>query len=90
MATRTKRSFRPLVARWLDELAGLQIDADRNAIDALELAAWAQAGPTVEIYRMLDSDCRRSSVVADETSMMSHFWGHGSRSSWRRRTSCRV
>ncbi len=75
---------------WLAELAGLRLGAGRNAIDALGLSAWVDAGPSVEIYRMLDSDCRRSSVITDASSMMSHFWGHGSRSSWRRRTSCQA
>jgi len=76
------------LADWLSELAGLRVAGGRNAVEALGLAAWADAGPSVEIYRMLDSDCRRSSVVADASSMMSHFWGHGSRSSWRRSASC--
>jgi len=75
---------------WLSELAALRLGKESNAIDALGLSAWGEARPAVEIYRMLDSDCRRSSVVADASSMMSHFWGHGSRASWRRRTSCLV
>ena len=75
---------------WLSELSALGVDEGWNAIDALGLSAWVDAGPSVEIYRMLDSDCRRSSVVADASSMMSHFWGHGSRASWRRRASCRA
>ena len=78
------------LADWLDELAGLRAPAGQNAVDVLGLSAWAGAGPSIEVYRMLDSDCRRSSVATDGASMMSHFWGHGSTSSWRRRVGCRV
>jgi hypothetical protein len=33
---------------------------------------------------MLESDCRRSSVVESGDWLVAHFWGHGPGPSWRR------
>lgn len=75
-------------AEWLAELAGLRVDGGRNAIEALGLSPRVDASSPIEIYRMLDSGCRRSSVAADAASLMTYFWGHGSNASWRRRIRC--
>ena len=42
-------------------------------------------GPTDLIYRMLASDCRRSSVAIAGDWLIAHFWNHGSGQSWRRK-----
>lgn len=36
-------------------------------------------------YRMLESACRRSSVMEDGEWLVAHFWGHGLGESWRGR-----
>lgn len=34
-------------------------------------------------YRMLESECRKSSVFESRAVMLAHFWGHGATPSWR-------
>lgn len=60
-----------------------------EARDALALPADGRGAAGSEerphrVYRMLESACRRSSVVGDGRRWMAHFWGHGARPSWRR------
>ena len=34
------------------------------------------------IHRMLESECRRSSVAETDRGWLAHFWGHGEERSW--------
>jgi hypothetical protein len=56
---------------WRAELAGARLPGE---IDA-----------QTTIHRMLESDCRRSSVAWIGEWMIAHFWGHGPAESWRQR-----
>lgn len=38
----------------------------------------------IQVHRMLESECRRSSVVDARTFFVADFWGHGAGASWRR------
>ena len=38
-----------------------------------------------EVYRMLESECRLSSVLSTRSILIADFWGHGDGPSWRRR-----
>jgi hypothetical protein len=75
-------------ADWLNELNTFIAEGGRTAAEVLDLAAVDEAPVSVEVYRMLESACRRSSVVADGDSLMAHFWGHGSGASWRSLSIC--
>lgn len=81
------------LSEWLAELARLRVGDATTGVEALGLGALDRADPgstegAVEVYRMLESPCRRSSVVCRTDLMMAHFWGHGSGSSWRKAALC--
>ncbi len=57
---------------------------DWRAEIAEELLPCESPGPAARIYRMLASDCRRSSVATAGDWLIAHFWSHGSGESWRR------
>jgi hypothetical protein len=51
-----------------------------------ELSSLLELPPPHEmkrIYRMLESECRRSSVAETKDGWIAHFWGHGCEISWR-------
>jgi len=76
---------------WLGELDGFTSEDGRDLSEVLDLGEFGQSGIAPNpprIYRMLGSGCRRSSVVDAGDSLMAHFWGHGSRVSWRRKSIC--
>ena len=69
---------------WHKELEAFVAVGGRTAADLFELTGEDDADGPLEIYRMFESVCRRSSVVSDGVALMAHFWGHGSPVSWRR------
>lgn len=76
------------LADWLKELSEFSLEDGRTATQALGLSEATLARDSLQVYRMLDSVCRRSSVVSGSDRLMAHFWGHGSSASWRRVTRC--
>ena len=74
------------VSAWLEELDALALAEGPRPVDLLGLRSLGESGSRpVEAYRMLESECRRSSVVGDGQRWWAHFWGHGSAPSWRQR-----
>jgi len=74
------------VAAWLAEL-------ESNATFAADPAAAAlrrdiEAAPGPELHRMLESECRRSSVLDLRGEFVADFWNHGAGPSWRRSAAC--
>lgn len=66
---------------------------DLEANEALRTAGVAEAlrreiedAPAAALHRMLESSCRRSSVLDLRTGFIADFWGHGAGPSWRRAT----
>ena len=76
-------------SEWLSELEAFIAVGGLNAVGLFELHEFEDESRPVEIYRMFESVCRRSSVASDGRTLMAHFWGHGSPITWRRRTECR-
>lgn len=73
---------------WWEELEAFA-GADEGAGDEISGPDWAAIralgqGPRSHAHRMLESGCRRSSVVGDDDWWFAHFWGHGSHRSWAR------
>lgn len=73
---------------WTAEVAALGLESGGDAADGLALGNISEPANTPEIYCMLESACRRSSVVAGRKWLMAHFWVHGNQASWRRRMEC--
>lgn len=48
-----------------------------------DVASQVGGATRVEAYRMLESACRRSSVVGGDGFFVADFWGHGAGASWR-------
>ncbi len=68
---------------WLDAL-----DANarfREAKTAAEIRTSLADEGDAELHWMLESECRRSSVLDLRTGFVADFWGHGGGPSWRRR-----
>lgn len=72
---------RPL-SEWRAELDKGTDEAARAHLGLDGIGDWP-AG--TEVYRMLESECRRSSVVDHRDGFVADFWGHGGGASWRRR-----
>jgi len=68
---------------WLMELAELDLREGGSIVERLALSAALEASRAPQAYRMLESACRRSTVVDLGGALMAHFWGHGSGESWR-------
>jgi len=86
-----------VAADWFEELRTVGFGGRDWGLDPVDPAGLASAlglgdseiGPfSVEVYRMLESPCRRSAVVAHEEWLMAHFWAHGGAPSWRRELVC--
>lgn len=69
------------LADWRHEVAAVMAGTEDDAL--LDCAGGWSAGSEVQAWRMLESDCRRSSVVAGGGWLVAHFWGHGAGESWR-------
>jgi hypothetical protein len=80
---------RQSVSDWTAEMSALGLESNGGAADGLILGNLPEPGHATQVYRMLESVCRRSSVFADRKSLMAHFWGHGNQASWKRRMECR-
>jgi len=66
------------VEGWLSALRG---GAKGAAVDDVSVAV--EGAPRAEAYRMLESECRRSSVVDGDSFFVADFWGHGAGATWR-------
>jgi hypothetical protein len=66
---------------WRREVAAVTAGAADDAL--LDCARGCSVGSEAQAWRMLESDCRRSSVVAGGGWLVAHFWGHGAGESWR-------
>lgn len=69
--------------------AATQWLAEFSEIDALPrefgISDSTDLDSEVEVYRMLESECRQSSVLSSRSVLIADFWGHGGGPSWRRR-----
>jgi hypothetical protein len=71
---------RQSLCEWQREVATMMAGAtDDSLLDCVR--EWGMGGE-VQAWRMLESDCRRSSVVAGDGWLVAHFWGHGAGESW--------
>ena len=68
---------------WLDTLETNH--RFREAKAAEEIRASLADAEDAELHWMLESECRRSSVLDLRTGFVADFWGHGAGPSWRRR-----
>jgi len=73
---------------WLREFETFVTREGPTAAEILSLTRVAPSDSRLAIYRMLESSCRRSTVVDDGETLMAHFWGHGSNASWQRSSIC--
>ena len=60
-------------------------EAFAEAKAAEEIRASLADAEDAELHWMLESECRRSSVLDLRTGFVADFWGHGAGPSWRRR-----
>jgi hypothetical protein len=71
---------------WLAELEANATFAADPVAAALRRDVEAASAP--ELHRMLESECRRSSVLELRGEFVADFWNHGAGPSWRRRAAC--
>ncbi len=71
------------VEDWLAELD--EIEGFRSGSEGSRLRAEVGESNGMELHRMLESECRRSSVLDLRTGFVADFRGHGGGASWRRR-----
>jgi hypothetical protein len=76
------------LGEWLDEIGSFSPQAGAKGVSRLREGVMEDRSVNVRVYRMLASECRRSSVFDDQDAFVAHFWGHGSHASWRRSLSC--
>jgi len=73
--------------RGVDDWLGALEENDRfhESKTAVEIRASLADAEDAELHWMLESGCRRSSVLDLRTGFVADFWGHGAGPSWRRR-----
>jgi len=71
------------VEDWHAGLAELFGRADFADAEAYAPASLLASDRVPEVYLMLESECRRSSVLATRDGFMADFWGHGGVPTWR-------
>jgi len=70
---------------WHEGLAALFGHPDLAQAEAYAPATLLASERAPEVYLMLESECRRSSVLATKDGFMADFWGHGGAPTWRER-----
>ena len=72
------------VGDWVGALRGAEPTLPASAgEDVAQIARGVAGGRRTGAYLMLESECRRSSVVEGDGFFVADFWGHGAGSSWR-------
>ena len=71
------------IGDWHDELAELWRQPGVAYADAYSPTILLGHERRPEVYLMLESECRRSSVLATGDGFMADFWGHGGAPTWR-------
>ena len=72
------------VEEWHDELTELWKQPGLTYAEDYAPSVLLERKRTPEVYLMLESECRRSSVLATGDGFMADFWSHGGAPTWRR------
>jgi hypothetical protein len=71
------------VPAWIESLRRAEERAASGGEALAALIERVSGHARAELYRMLESECRRSSVLDGGDFLAAEFWGHGAGSSWR-------
>ena len=72
------------ISTWHAELKVLWSHPEFSGAAAYEPERLEAPGRAPQVFCMLASECRRSSVLASGEAFFADFWGHGAGPSWRR------